>query len=162
MPAKSMDHFQGSCLREHEAVFCVHWQLYKVGQGSKAPPISLNLKGCLSKRSVFPSLNFGARYSSELYVLLLGESKPGHHEHESWLTPPSSFPSMERTSAIHPMNPKESPPSLGLSMDVGQAGLGHSGLLHCSYVGISHVQGGKVLLFLYLIQLGRGSWGLAA
>lgn len=68
MPARSMDHFQGSCRREHEAVVCVHWQLYKVGQGSKAPPTSLNLKGCRSKRRVFQSLNFGAGYSSELYV----------------------------------------------------------------------------------------------
>lgn len=44
-------------------------------------------------------------------------------------------------------------------MDAGQASLGHPGLLHCSYVGISHVQGGKVLLFLYLIQLGEGVLG---
>lgn len=160
MPARSMDHFQGSCRREHEAVFCV---LYKVGQGSKAPPISLNLKGCLSKRSVFSSSNFRARYSSELYVLLLGDRKPSHHERESWLTPPSSFPSVERRSAIHPMNPKESlPPSLGLSMDAGQASLGHPGLLHCSYVGVSHVQGGKVLCFFTWSSWGRGSPGLPA
>jgi len=59
------------------------------------------------------------------------------------------------------MNPKECPPSLGLSMDAGQASLGHPGLLHCSYVGVSHVQGGKVLLFLYLIQLGEGFSGAA-
>lgn len=110
--------------------------------------IPLNLKGYLPKRSVFPIPKVGARYSSELYVLLLGESKPSHHEYESWLIP-SVFISQHGENNCHsPHEFKRIPPSLGLSMDAGQASLGYPGLLDCSYVGVNHVLGGKVLFSL--------------
>ena len=155
MPARSKDHFQGSCCREHDAVFCVHWQLYKVGQGSEAPPISLNPKGCLSKRSVFQSLNFEPDTPlSSMCCSLESQSQATMSMKPGWPLPPRS-PEWRECLPLTPWIQKNPPrPSLGLSMDAGQASLGHPGLLHCSYVGVSHVQGGKVLLFLYLTQPG--------
>lgn len=158
MPARSMDHFQGSCCREHEAVFFVHWQLHRVGQlcsrEQKTPsPFLWTSRGVFPKEASFPIFKLQSVAPWRVKV------KPPW----AWklAVPSLPIPQHGENNCHSPHESKRIPPSLGLSMDAGQASLRYPGLLDCSYVGVPHVQGGKVLLFLYLIQLGKGGLGAA-